>query len=163
MPKIYIAPSCGTSEQLPAALTHFFQEEECEYRASIPERWLTEEDENCDRDYSELFKKGREIVREKIPIYDGTIQDYVSFDYPGVRYYFDYENLEDDLEAIINLTGLRTILSCRDLDEGYEREFREMVYGEPVPEGWVCELETEVMGMEKIIREIDSSESWKTN
>lgn len=161
MPKIYIAPTNGTSEDLPPVLSQFFQEEECEYRNTIPVRWLKEEDENCPKDYNESFKKGREIVYEDIQIYDGSIEQYVSYDFPGIRYYFDYTNLEEDLEAIINLTGLRITLSCRDLSEGYEEEFRLMVYGEPVVEGWVAELETEVMGLEKILKGPEEGEEWR--
>ncbi len=164
MPKIYISPTNGTSEDLPPELSHFFQEEECEYRNSIPVRWLSEEDENCPKDYRESFKNGREIVYYDVQIYDGSIQQYVSYDYPGIRYYFDYTNLEEDLEAIINLTGLRVVLSCRDVHdkETYEEEFRLMVYGEPVVEGWVAELETEAYGLEKILKKTEEGESWKT-
>lgn len=152
MRKLYISPTCGTSASLPANISHLFSSEPATYRQTIAKSQL--EAANI------ILPPGSERVTKTISTIFGE-EDVVSWDEEKVRYYIEFDNLEEIIEDIGNATGLRLTFNSWDRENQFQSEFLEVIYGLPEIESGdlVAELETDLPDfvMEK---QVDGDE-WK--
>ncbi len=145
MRKLYISPTVGRSCDLPPEISHFLMEEPCHYRMTCSESQLEGLDPDTPKGLIETFQDGTEKVKEVVRTIYGIDETYVSWDAPGVRFYAEIDDFEEDLDALMAATGLRLTLDCRDRDTPRGEEWAEIIYGFPLIDGndRCAELETE--------------------
>jgi len=159
--KVYVSPTIGRSSDMPEEFRHFFESEECEYRNTIPKRLLVTGDGDVPENIGESLKDGREIVEETVINYKGESEDYISWDYSSVRYYFEVDTIEE-LDALVLACDKPLTLSRRDPENAFQREFLECIYGLPeIGDCLTAELETERPGDEIDDEELEGEE-WKS-
>lgn len=141
MQKIYVAPVAGRSMDIPEDIKHLFQKEECEYRSTCSVEELETGGHDFPENFCETFKDGREIVKEKIINMFGEEVEYVSWDHPGFRYFFEIDEINEvyGYYSTLNINSL----SMRSADDDSDSEFVEIIFGEPTIEGWFADLISE--------------------
>ena len=146
---------------MPEEFRSFFDFEECEYRNTIPKRLLVTGDGDIPENIGETLKNGREIVQETVVNYKGEEEEYVSWDYSSVRYFFEVDTIEE-LDTLVLACDKPLTLVRRDPENSFQREFLECIYGLPdIGDCLTAELETERPGDEIDEEELEGEE-WKS-
>ena len=142
MKRIYVSPAIGRSMDIPDKIKPFFKKEECEYRSTCTVEQLTMGGYDFPENFGESFKYGREIVKETITNMFGEKVDIVSWDHPGFRYFFEVnDSIESGIDEFVEKTGIDvSALNYKDVEDASEREYVEIIYGEPVIEDWFAEV-----------------------
>ena len=155
MRKLYLSPTCGTSASLPANISHLFSSEPATYRQTIAKSQL--EAANI------TLPPGSEQVTKTVSTIFGD-EEIVSWDEEKVRYYIEFDNLEEVIEDIGNATGLRLTFEPWDRENQFQSEFMEVIFGLPEIENGnlVAEIETDLPNFDFAAKK-DDGEGWKTS
>ena len=160
MRKLYISPPCGRSQELPSNISHLFPSEETTYRMTVTKSQLQfANDPNIPVGFCDSYEGGSEKVEERVVTIFGEEETYISWDAAGLRYYVEFEDLEEALEDICFSTGLRVTLDRRDRENPFNQEILEAIYGFPAmnDEDWTAELECSLTP-----RQEEETEAWKS-
>ncbi len=162
--KLYLSPTYGISDSLPANISHLFLSESATYRKTVTKSQLecAGTDEDIPPGFCDSYAEGYEKMEKKVMTIFGEEEIYVSWDSEGLRYFVEFENLEETLQDIYFATGLRLTLDFRDREDPYNSEFIEAIYGLPMIDenDLTCEIETDVPDL-GFAGNIEEGEEWK--
>ena len=158
MYKLFLSPTIGKSNNLPAEIRQFLLSEPCTYRLSCTKSQLAGLNPDVDPEDIASFSTGTEIVREIIQTIYGETEEVVSWDAEGERYYIEINNFEEDIDDLMMATGLRLTLDQSDRSTPHAKEFNEMIFGYPEidEDAKTAELECSLTP-----RQEEETEAWK--